>query len=693
MGFLGFILSVLLVLINSQNNLACAQNCWRNTPCRSIQQASFPGEWEANIFAPSSRAVSPSALLDYHSGEHVSSWNGKTALGRDRIGLVLDFGREVGGIATIDYNVFSVEGNGAIGIAFTEAKNWIGPDSDYSSGNGAFSDGALYANFSKVGNFNYIMPDEYLRGGFRYMTLFLVAEAASISINNVTLEIAFQPTWANLQAYQGYFHSSDALLNKIWYSGAYTLQTASIPPSTGRAWPAPASGWSEVGELGPGYTILTDGAKRDRTVWPGDLGVAVPAAAYSTGDLESVKNGLQAMYDDQNSSTGQFPFSGPPLMATGSDTYHMWTLIGTYNYVLYSDDTDFLRANWESYIAAMSFILDQVTDSGLLFVKSDTADWGRFDANGTLTSAQSLLYRSLVTGATLASWLGDTDGQGETWLQKASEIQDLTNAKLWDASAGAFYDAVERPDIHSQDGNSLAVLFGIVNASSTKATDISSYLTQNWTPIGAQCPELSGEISPFISSFEIQMHLLAGETQRALDLIRTSWGWYLNNPNGTQSTMIEGYLTDGTFGYRYNAGYGTYSMTSHSHGWSTGPVTALTEHILGLSITGRAGKTWRLAPQPGDLTSAEGGFTTKLGEFSARWSLDANGSFKLDYQTPEGTTGDVVLPMATDKAARNVLVDGASPTKRSSWAILGSREARKVVRIRGDGGKHSIFIK
>ncbi|RYP80466.1 hypothetical protein DL769_002451 [Monosporascus sp. CRB-8-3] len=139
-------------------------------------------------------------------------------------------------------------------------------------------------------------------------------------------------------------------------------------------------------------------------------------------------------------------------------------------------------------------------------------------------------------------------------------------------------------------------------------TDISSPLTQNWTPIGATSHELPGEISPSIPSFEIQAHLVAGHARRVLDLIRSSWGWYLDNENGTQNTTIEAYIVSGTFGYRWDYGYnGDFSYTSHTHSWATGPVTALTQHVLGLSIVEPAGSTWRLAPRLRDLTSCEGG--------------------------------------------------------------------------------------
>jgi hypothetical protein len=367
-------------------------------------------------------------------------------------------------------------------------------------------------------------------------------------------------------------------------------------------------------------------------------------------------------------------------------------MIGTYNYVLYSDDIEFLTNNWEKYQFAMSYAYSQIDSStGLINSDNYANDWGRLYANGTLTSLQAIFYRTLVTGAQLADWANDTTGLGVKWLQEATEIQSLTISLNWDDSVGSFFDVVDRPNIHPQDGNSLAVYFGLVNASSEAASSISNYLTRNWTPIGAECEELPGEISPFISSFEIQAHLLTGNTQRALELIRNSWGWYLNHPNGTQSTMIEGYLVNGTWGYRWNAGYeNDFSYTSHSHGWATGPVTALTEHILGLSITGRAGATWRLAPQIGDLTHVEGGFMTKLGSYSASWTKQNDGSIVLEYDVPAGTSGDVVVQFE----AKDVSIQSnGSKTRRGAFSIIKDSRGERAVHMRSGGGKHSIVFR
>lgn len=56
----------------------------------------------------------------------------------------------------------------------------------------------------------------------------------------------------------------------------------------------------------------------------------------------------------------------------------MWTMIGTWTYVLYSNDLDFLNHNWVSYIAAMENVYSKVLqDTGLLNV-TGVRDWARF---------------------------------------------------------------------------------------------------------------------------------------------------------------------------------------------------------------------------------------------------------------------------------------------------------------------------
>lgn len=149
------------------------------------------------------------------------------------------------------------------------------------------------------------------------------------------------------------------------------------------------TGWANNGTLGPGDTIIVDGAKRDRAVWPGDMGIAAGGSFYSIGDLSSIKNALQTMYNNQDNSTGAFPEAGPQLLQKGSDTYHMWSMIGTYNYVLYSNDTTFLLQNWPNYLKAMNFIYGKVGSSGLLNV-TGIRDWARWQQGFNNTEANMM---------------------------------------------------------------------------------------------------------------------------------------------------------------------------------------------------------------------------------------------------------------------------------------------------------------
>lgn len=291
----------LLPLVATAVGDASVKGCWRNSTCDGPSRPAFPGRWDAYNFAPSSRFVSPRALLSLPDGIKTADYDPlESVITTQSDGTVFDFGIKVGGILSFDYSFSSNVTNATIGLAFTEAKDYIGRKSDNSNG-GTGQDNALLFPVNGATNGHYTMSDISLRGGFRYLTVFLVADvSATVSVKNIRVEISFQPTWPNLRAYQGYFSSSEEVLDRVWYSGAYTLQTNSVPGNTGRAnVQTNRTGWDNAAYIGPGDTILLDGAKRDRWVWIGDMGVAVPSAFVSTGDMESTRNALRAIFDYQ----------------------------------------------------------------------------------------------------------------------------------------------------------------------------------------------------------------------------------------------------------------------------------------------------------------------------------------------------------------------------------------------------------
>lgn len=71
-------------------------------------------------------------------------------------------------------------------------------------------------------------------------------------------------------------------------------------------------------------------------------------------------------------------------------------MIGTYNYVLYTNDTAFLKQNWAGYLAAMNYIYGKVTYSSGLLDVTGTRDWARWQQGYNNTEAQ-MMYVSYLT--------------------------------------------------------------------------------------------------------------------------------------------------------------------------------------------------------------------------------------------------------------------------------------------------------
>lgn len=211
---------------------------------------------------------------------------------------------------------------------------------------------------------------------------------------------------------------------------------------------------------------------------------------------------------------------------------------------------EFLDLNWPQYQLAMQYVTAKIDTSGLLNV-TGTRDWARWQQGFHNTEANAILYHTLVTGSKLAQMRNDS--LASTWALQAASLATSINSECFDSSYGAYRDNDTLTKLHPQDANSLSLLFGIANASVVPS--VASRLTENWTPIGPDCPELPNNISPFITSFELQGRFRVRDTARAFELLRTTWGWIVNNPNSTESTLLEGYLTNGSFGYRNTRGY------------------------------------------------------------------------------------------------------------------------------------------
>ena len=124
---------------------------------------------------------------------------------------------------------------------------------------------------SRAENFSFSAPGtlgnaaNQMQGGERFQAI-TITTPGTLEVSAVGIH--FRHPNSPATDYAGRFLSSDDKLNKIWYQGAYTNDTNSVP----------------IGAV-PGQTIpvILDGAKRDRRPWSGDLDLQGRTAFTSLG--------------------------------------------------------------------------------------------------------------------------------------------------------------------------------------------------------------------------------------------------------------------------------------------------------------------------------------------------------------------------------------------------------------------------
>jgi hypothetical protein len=508
----------------------------------------------------------------------------------------------------------------------------------------------------------------------------------AVTISKLWVNCTAFPSNPNGRAYTGYFDSSSSMLNRVWYAGAYTLQLSTMDPREGGALisfnrnfdhnDAPVGAWYSNYTIANGTAVTTDGAKRDRMVWPGDMTIAVPGIAVSTYDMLAVRNALDTIYEHQYGD-GSMPYAGPPMGAFGefSDTYHLHTLVGTYAYVLYSGDLDWLKSRWSAYTTALEVSIAKVDEFNLLHVSS-IFDWIRPGMTGHNVEASAILYEVLGNSIKLADWLGkskDGKGKDETWEETRARLRGGI-ATLYCPDEYLFSDNKGRRSCNGsekvlpQDGNSWALLSHAANPD--LALNISNALRSRWIKYGAPATEFPNVISPFASSFELLAHAAADNHDAAVELIELMWGYMLDGPGMTNSTLLEGYRVDG---YIHYPAYWSAARNSHAHGWAAGPTTVLMQGILGINLLSPLGQTWEIKPTLTKwLSHARGGFATKLGKFEVQLerfkSLSTGKKFEgLNVTVPAGTEGSVkwggesfYVPLREDTAASFGLVKSSN---------------------------------
>jgi alpha-L-rhamnosidase len=454
----------------------------------------------------------------------------------------------------------------------------------------------------------------------------------------------------------GSFSSTDPLLDQIWQTGANTL----VPNMT---------------------DAYTDTPWRERGQWWGDAFAAFTVNRAAFGDLGLLRRGLRQVADDLDANGRP-----PPCVPRHDDgmvlDYGMLWIEGLYTYWRLSEDLSLVQELYPALRRLLSFLATYEGPNGLLDVppahwsQSALIDWpAATSRSGESTALNALYAANLRQAGELMRALGyPSDAQNA--LDKSGSVRAAIQERLYLPDQGCYAASRHVPEAGgviapSPHAQAWALRYGAVPVGHRQAV--------------ADC--LLDQLEPFfdeggwpaVETYGMLWTLDAlGETDRttpALDLIRAQYGrllaqgattwWELFTPNQDRGHSL-------------------------SHAWGSAPTWFLSAHVLGGQALGP--NAWRIAPHPGDLALARGAvpLAALAGEQAAieiAWEARC-GAFQLAFQAPEGTQGEVLLPVPENA---QVTLDGEPIWEGGSAGVGGPTWTPQGLSIAAQGGARHVF--
>ncbi|MEV6851044.1 alpha-L-rhamnosidase C-terminal domain-containing protein [Actinoplanes sp. NPDC051411] len=500
-------------------------------------------------------------------------------------------------------------------------------------------------------------------GGFRFVLLTLTTPG-TVTLSG--LGVDFQAYRATAADYRGWFLSSDDQLNRMWYSGAYTLQLDMKAP----------------GLNGLPDARIYDGAKRDRSIWTGDLLVQGPTIINTLGDVgaDYFKSSLNVLFAAQRAD-GALPGSpdfskrsspaGSPLFY--SNNYSGYGARAAIDYYRYTGDKAFILSVLPNLRRELTYNNTFLTADHL--VASNDRDYWQATQTGEVTKYSIDYYVLLREMAWLERNVGSADA-ATGYDTEADAIKTAVNARLWNPALGAYGQSTDHPDVLVEDANALALQYDFVPAD--RRASVVHALQTLWTPygaiMGAGLQDPTGHtIEPFGNGMETAGRFAIDDVDGALALMRRTWGPMVDPANPL--------YTGGLWEFKNSDGGVNRTTASLAHGWAASPTVQLTQQILGISPDGPGYSTWTIQPRPGRLSWAQGAVPTAYGQISARWSSTAGGHrFDLHVTAPRTTSGTIAVPAAKGSI---LLVNGRSvhATITEGYASLPARGGTYTITV------------
>jgi hypothetical protein len=414
--------------------------------------------------------------------------------------------------------------------------------------------------------------------------------------------------------YQGFFESSDPMLNQMWAIGAYTAHLCMQDD----IWDAP---------------------KRDRGRWMGDLDV-------SGRTIEDAFNDHFLMEQTLDKLIGDAPVTGN---VNGIAGYSAFWITGEAEYYRHTGSKQQLMAFHDRLIQLMQY-MEKELDSRNLYANNSHSwpfvDWSP-ELNGDTPEArratQLEFYAAFEQGVYLLNQMGDASN-AQIFQQRAGQMKAAAQQYLLDASTNSFGTRWQT--------NAMAVLSGVADPSQYDSIWKTSLASVGHIQYNALI------ITPYYNYYVISAMAKMGHRAAALDWIRQYWGgmvkegatsfWEGYDPSWYKDDFHASLQADNMSGY----------TVSLAHGWSSGVTPWLMEQVLGIHATGAGFSTVDIRPDLIDLQWVKGGMPTPRGLLKV--SIRKSSGVETTIDLPPGTVANVSVPVQGEQT--KVMVNGQPQT-------------------------------
>lgn len=453
----------------------------------------------------------------------------------------------------------------------------------------------------REGRQSYLSP---VRRGFRYLFLTVRGNSAPVKLHEIYIRQSTYPV-----ADQGSFRCSDALLNETWEISRHTTRLCM-------------------------EDTFVDCPSYEQVFWVGDSRNEALVNYYVFGATEIVERCLNLV----PGSADETPLYLDQVPSAWSSVIPNWTffwILACREYAAHTGNEAFAANIWPAVRHTLTHYLEHIDDSGLLNMAGwNLLDWAPIDQpnEGIVTHQNLFLVKALRDSRALAAAAGAVE-EADAFAARAERLADAINAVLWDEEKRAYIDCIHadgrRSDIYSMQTQVVAYLCGV--AQGEREAVIEGYL--------ASPPPAFVQIgSPFMSFFYYEALEKAGRQTLMLDDIRRNYGQMLRYDATTCWEMYPNFAEN-----RSNPDMLT---RSHCHAWSAAPGYFLGSSILGVKRGADGWRSVEIAPQPCDLTWAEGVVPLPQGgHIAVSWEVRADRSLKLRVEAPDDLQVNVTLPV------------------------------------------------